>query len=103
MNTFTRTLGVLCGLATASFGQLVREANTTLALPADLPAATGYVTQNALGALTFALPMCTAFPAGETNRLFVAERGSGSVANGNLVPGTIQMVTNLSTTPVKTQ
>jgi hypothetical protein len=36
--------------------------------------------------------MCTTFPTGETNRLFVAERG-----------GTIQVVTNLSTTPVKTQ
>jgi mono/diheme cytochrome c family protein len=35
--------------------------------------------------------MCTAFPDGETNRLFVAERG-----------GTIQCVSSLGTTPVKT-
>ena len=78
-------------LATASHAQLVREANTTLTLPADLPAATGYTTQNALGALTFSAPMCTANAPGETNRLFVAERG-----------GTIQAVSALSATPVKT-
>ena len=78
-------------LAAASHAQLVREANTTLTLPADLPAATGYTTQNALGTLTFLAPMCTANPPGETNRLFVAERG-----------GTIQAVSALSTTPVKT-
>jgi glucose/arabinose dehydrogenase/mono/diheme cytochrome c family protein len=72
-------------------GQLVRQANTTLNLPPDLPSTTGYSTENALGALTFSAPMCTAVAPGETNRLFVAERG-----------GTIQAVSNLSTTPVKT-
>ncbi len=70
--------------------QLVRQANTTLTLPANLPAATGYTTENALGTLSFAAPMVTAYPAGETNRLFVAERS-----------GTIQCVSALGTTPVK--
>jgi glucose/arabinose dehydrogenase len=56
-------------------GQLVRQANITLTLPPDLPSATGYATENALGSLTFSLPMCTAFPPGDTNRLFVAQRG----------------------------
>lgn len=68
-------------------GQLVRQANTTLTLPADLPSATGYTTQNALGNLTFpGGPMVVTSVPGETNRLFVAERN-----------GTIQCVTNLET------
>lgn len=66
--------------------QLVREANTTLTFPADLPSPTGYSAENAFVGLTFAQPMCTAFPPGETNRLFVAERG-----------GMIQVVPNLAT------
>src|SRR6187431_456701 len=70
-------------------GDLVRVANSTLNLPADLPAATGYTTSNALGSLTFSAPICTSFPAGETNRLYVAQRG-----------GTIRVVNNLGTTPV---
>lgn len=67
---------------------LVRVANTTLNLPADLPAATAYTTQNALGSLTFNAPMCTTYPTGEMNRLYVAQRG-----------GTVRVVNNLSTAP----
>ncbi|HEY4283793.1 MAG TPA: PQQ-dependent sugar dehydrogenase, partial [Chthoniobacterales bacterium] len=66
------------------------QGNNTLNLPADLPAATGYTTENALGALTFNAPIAIAVPPGETNRLFVVERG-----------GTIQVVNNLNTTPTK--
>lgn len=77
-------------------GQLVRQANTTLNLPAALPAATGYTTTNAIpfaggGGMTFATPMCTAYPNGETNRLYVAQRA-----------GVIQVVNNLSA-PTPTQ
>ena len=83
---------VLCSLAALSLhavrADLVREANTTLNLPANLPTATGFETINALGSLTFSAPMCTAFPAGETNRLYVLQRG-----------GTIRVVNNLGTTP----
>ncbi|MFL6514578.1 MAG: PQQ-dependent sugar dehydrogenase [Chthoniobacterales bacterium] len=68
----------------------VHAGNTTLNLPADLPAASGYTTENALGALTFAAPIAIVSPPGETNRLFVVERG-----------GTIQVVNNLTTTPTK--
>src|SRR4030095_10732668 len=67
----------LLALVTAGNAQLVREANTTLTLPADLPAATGYVTQTALGAQTFSAPIDVATPPGVTNRLFVVERGAG--------------------------
>ncbi|MGZ5553529.1 MAG: PQQ-dependent sugar dehydrogenase, partial [Chthoniobacterales bacterium] len=64
--------------------------NNTLNLPADLPAAAGYLTENALGTLTFSQPICIAVPPNETNRLFVVERN-----------GTIQVVNNLNTTPTK--
>ncbi len=81
---FTLSLGL------AAHAQLVRQSATSLNLPADLPAATGYTTQNALGTLTFSAPMCTASAPGETNRLFVAERG-----------GIVQAVSALATTPAK--
>ncbi len=86
---FRLTAVILLCVGVAS-GQLVREANTTMTFPADLPSPTTYTTENALGSLAFSAPMVTAYPAGETNRLFVAERG-----------GTIQAVTSLSTTPAK--
>ena len=84
------------GLASA---QLVRQAATSLNLPADLPNATGYTTQNALGSLTFLNPMATAFPPGETNRLYVLERGTDNVSSGEDFQGRIQRVDNLATTP----
>ena len=65
-------------------------ANTTLAQPPSLPVTTRYTTENALGALTFSAPMCARSVQGETNRIFIAERG-----------GTIQAVTDLSGTPAK--
>jgi glucose/arabinose dehydrogenase/mono/diheme cytochrome c family protein len=70
--------------------QLVRQPASTLGLPPELPTASGYTTQNALGALTFAAPMVTADPGDHSDRLFIAERG-----------GAIQVVTALSTTPGK--
>jgi glucose/arabinose dehydrogenase len=57
--------------------QLEKVANTTLNLPDNLPSATGYVTQNALGNLTFSSPIDVASPPGVTNRLFVIERNLG--------------------------
>jgi glucose/arabinose dehydrogenase len=86
-----RLPALLFGLAATAQAQLTRQAATAINLPAQLPAATGYTTQNAFTGLTFAAPMCTAFPPAETNRLFVIERG-----------GTVQCVSALATTPVKT-
>ncbi len=91
MNRILHVFAAMVILGALADAQLVRQANTTLTLPADLPAATQFMTQNAFGSMTFSGPMCTAFPAGETNRVFVAERG-----------GAIQTVSNLSTTPTKT-
>src|SRR5436190_24402046 len=85
MNLLASAFALVLASAGIASAQLVRLPNTTLTLPADLPTTTGYTTQNALGTLTFSLPMATAFPAGETNRLFVVERN-----------GTLQVVTNLS-------
>lgn len=94
------TLAAVLALASSAHAQLTRQPNTTLMLPDDLPAATSYVTENALGTLSFERPICTAFPPGETNRLFVAERGDQAA----MVPrsGAIQAVTDLSGTPAKT-
>ncbi len=74
----------------AARADVVRAPNTTLNLPADLPVATGYIVTNALGGLTFSSPMCTAFPPGETNRLYVVQRG-----------GSVVRVDNLSGAPAK--
>src|SRR5262245_5444695 len=53
-----RLLSLVLAIGTAlpvAQGQLVRQANTTLTLPADLPSATGYTLQDAIG-LNFAAP-----------------------------------------------
>src|SRR5580698_9199154 len=65
-------------------GPIQRVPNTTLAMPAALPIY-GYSVTNAFGTLNFADPVCIASPPGETNRLFVVERG-----------GTIAVITNLA-------
>ncbi len=77
-------------IISAATAQLVRVGNSTLNLPAQLPVASGFTTENALGGLTFAAPMVVTSIAGESNRLFVVERG-----------GIVQVVTNLSGTPAK--
>ena len=65
-------------------GPIQRVPNTTLAMPAT-PPIYGYSVTNAFGALNFFDPVCIANPPGETNRLFVVERG-----------GTIAVITNLA-------
>ncbi|HEX2747993.1 MAG TPA: PQQ-dependent sugar dehydrogenase, partial [Verrucomicrobiales bacterium] len=79
-----RTLLVFAAALPAQ-AQITRVPNTTLAMPAELPAATSFISENALGTLTFSLPLDIASMPGVTNRLFVVERG-----------GTIQLV-NLDT------
>src|SRR5688572_27894961 len=79
-------LALSVGMARAD---LVRVPNTTLTLPDELPVATGFVTSNALGDLTFDLPLCTTFPKGVTNRLWVMERA-----------GVVKVVDNLGETPI---
>lgn len=76
------------GLAPA---QLTRQSGN-INLPATLPTATGYQTSNAFPGITFSAAMALVSIPGETNRLFVAERA-----------GLLHVVSNLSTTPVKSQ
>ncbi len=65
-------------------GPIQRVPNITLALPST-PPIYGYSVTNAFGPLNFVDPVCLASPPGETNRLFVVERG-----------GTISVITNLA-------
>ena len=67
---FVFVLAVL--LSHTAWGELIREANTTLQLPAT-PAQLGYGLQQAFGR-TFSGPVALATPPGETNRLFIVEK-----------------------------
>ncbi|WP_166442944.1 PQQ-dependent sugar dehydrogenase [Phragmitibacter flavus] len=77
MKPFLLSLLFFLSAFSTTHAQLVRVANTTLNLPAELPSATGYITENALGSLTFSSPIDVASPPGVTNRLFVIERNLG--------------------------
>jgi glucose/arabinose dehydrogenase len=77
----TRTVLVFAAAALSAQAQITRVPNTTLSLPAQLPSASTFTTENALGTLTFSAPLDMASIPGVTNRLFVIERG-----------GTIQLV-----------
>jgi glucose/arabinose dehydrogenase/mono/diheme cytochrome c family protein len=88
----------LIAMAAGAHAQIVRQENTTLNLPASLPVASGYTTVNAIpfaggGGMTFLNPVCTAFPNGETNRLYVAQRaGQVRVVNNLSAPNPSQAV-----------
>lgn len=86
---FAWTALALSLLATPSWAQITRVANTTLTLP-QTPTSFGYTTQAAWSGITFNQPVCIVTPPGETNRVFVVEK-----------VGRIQVVNNLGTTPVK--
>lgn len=70
-------LGILVLGSGWGSAQLTRVANTTLNLPAELPVATTFTTENALGGLTFTAPIDVASIPTVTNRLFVVERNTG--------------------------
>lgn len=85
MHAHIRHLPLALFLLTAPVrAQLAREANTTLAMPEQLPAASGFTTENALGSLTFSAPICAMGIPGQTNVLFVAERNNGTIQRVNL-------------------
>ncbi len=89
---FALFLGFACLATSPSRAQLVRQAPNTPNLPAELPAATGYVLENALGTLTFSQPLGITSVPGESGRLFVVEKN-----------GRIQVVDLTATPPVKTE
>ncbi|HPA17404.1 MAG TPA: PQQ-dependent sugar dehydrogenase [Verrucomicrobiae bacterium] len=77
-------------------GQLVRAPNTTLNLPAELPAGsfgfTNFVTN------AFSQPLCVLTAPGETNRLFVLEKGGGTPVTGRIrIVPSLTVPTNMLT------
>ncbi len=72
--------------------RLERRVNTTLKLPSVRPEPSGYTAVNALGGLSFDAPIFVTSIPGDSNRLFVVERG-----------GRVQVVSNLAGTPVKSE
>jgi uncharacterized repeat protein (TIGR03806 family) len=62
------------GTVTISFSSSLKIPGHGLDVPAS-PPATSYSLVNALGTLTFNQPLCLATPPGETQRLFVCEKG----------------------------
>src|SRR5689334_6654274 len=66
------------------YGLSNRVGNTTLRMP-SIPPVKGYATTNAFGNLTFADPVMTLTPPGETNRVFVVEQN-----------GIVAVITNLA-------
>ena len=81
---FKLGIAALAFLPCQASAQLNRQPNSTLNLPSEPPSST-------YTGITFSAPMCTTYPVGEANRLYVVERA-----------GRVQRVANLSTTPSRT-
>lgn len=90
MKTTSAIFGfILLVLSTAPLmAQLTRQENTTLNFPSSLPTFSNFTFTNAFPSMSFTAPVAIVSPPGETDRLFVLEQS-----------GTIQVITNLSTTP----
>src|SRR5882762_11451194 len=87
----THAVGFFCALVLAwsttswAVGPLQRVPNTSLTnLPAQ-PPQLGFTVDNAFPGLNFTAPVCITSPPGETNRLFILEKG-----------GDIAVITNLA-------
>jgi uncharacterized repeat protein (TIGR03806 family) len=94
-----RCLTVLCWFALSALAlgadPLVRVPNTTLRMPAH-PPTQGFATQNAFPGLAFDEPVAVATAPGETNRLFVCERGGRILVITNLAAPTASVFLDLS-------
>lgn len=66
---------------------LTRVANTSLTLPAN-PPVYGYTLNNAFPTVSLTQPVCITTPPGETNRLFILEKGGNIVVITNLASPT---------------
>src|SRR4051794_1154156 len=84
MRVFTIAFALALIDSPVAWALLVREANTTLQFP-QRPLVFGYQFTNAFPGITFNAPMEMVSAPGETNRLFIIERG-----------GTIAVITNLA-------
>lgn len=85
----------LAALGALAAGPVQREANTTLRMPPELPAATStsYATTNF--ATGFINPIALAVAPGETNRMFVCERAGVIAVITNLANPTRQVFMNI--------
>ncbi|MBB5037044.1 PQQ-dependent sugar dehydrogenase [Prosthecobacter dejongeii] len=76
--TFLRLLCLLVLTQVPLHGQIVRQANTSLYLPATTPPETSgpltYAIVSAFPGVTFNAPMGSTYPTGETSRVYVNER-----------------------------
>ncbi len=77
-------LAFVASLAAYAEGPLQRLPNTTLTNFPAQPPQFGYTVTNAFTGLTFSEPVCIASPPGETNRLFILEKGGSIVVITNL-------------------
>src|SRR5689334_5882584 len=77
-------------LVPSQSGALQRASNTTLTNFPPVPPQQGYLLVNAFPSVSLNNPVCITSPPGETNRLFILERGIGD----NI--GKIIVITNLS-------
>lgn len=82
LGSFCVAIG-LFPLATLAEDPLQRAPNTTLNLPVQ-PPQFGYTLANAFPGLSLSQPVCIASPPGETNRLFILEKGGNIVVITNL-------------------
>ena len=83
-------------LVVQSAGPVLRVPNTTLQMPTN-PPTHGFASTPALGGLTFLNPTAIASPPGETNRLFITERGGRIVVITNLAAPTRTIFMDIST------
>jgi uncharacterized repeat protein (TIGR03806 family) len=85
---------LLC-LGLDACGALQRVANTTLHMP-SAPPTFGFAYTNAFPSIGFTNPVCIVTPPGETNRLFVVEKGGRIVVITNLAAPTRTIFMNIS-------
>src|SRR5262245_3237752 len=82
-------------LSPGQSGALQRVKNTTLTNFPTVPPSQGYTVVNAFPTVSLSGPVCIKAPPGETNRLFILERGVGDSI------GKIIVITNLAS-PTRT-
>lgn len=86
------TLGVVVNAS----GALQRVPNTSLTNFPAQPPQFGYTITNAFTGLTFSQPVCITSPPGETNRLFILEKGGNIIVITNLANPTRTVFMSLS-------
>src|SRR5688572_3264716 len=95
LRAFAFLILVTVGSSAQPFGLSNRVANTTLQMPATLPTF-GIGISNAFAGVVFTNPICIATAPGETNRLFILERGGRVTVITNLAAPTRHLFMDIS-------